>query len=365
MSFIIRVSFVFLLLTTCAMGQSRIAEIADIEGVRDNQVSGIGLVVGLNGSGDKSILARRMTVNMFKKFGINTTQQEVGSGNIAVVQVTARLDPFKRPDSKLDVVVSSMQDAKDLYGGTLMETLLYGKDQKTVYAIAEGPVSAAGVQAAGESGSTITQNHPTVASIARGARVEKTVPMQILDNRHVIRFHLKNQNWKTASNVAKVINEKFPSSAQAKNAGVIEVKIPKAWTMKLTEFIANVQDLRVQVDMISKVIINRKTGVIVAGENVRISKVAVAVGGINVTIEEAPQPVVAAPFTQGQSIAAVPRTTLTISEQASELSVLQGGTSVAVLVASLNELKLTPSQLISMLEEIKAAGALHAEMEIR
>ena len=360
-----RLTFVLLLIAAEGFCQARIAEIADIEGVRDNQVSGIGLVVGLNGTGDKSILARRMAVNMFQKFGINTTQQEIGSGNIAVVQVTARLDPFKRPGSKLDVIVSSMQDAKSLYGGTLIETYLVGKDQKTVYAIAEGPISAPGVEASGDSGSSVTVNHPTVASIASGARVEKVVTMQILDNRHVIRFHLKNQNWKTASNVDKVINAKYPGSAKAKNAGMIEVRIPDGWRSKLTEFIASVQDLRVKVDMISKVIINRKTGVIVAGENVRISKVAVAVGGINVTIEESPQPVVAAPFTEGPSIGSVPRSTATISEKKSELSVLPGGTSVAALAESLNTMKLSPSQLISVLEEIKAAGALHADMEIR
>ncbi len=345
--------------------QARIAEITDIEGVRDNQVSGIGLVVGLNGTGDKSILARRMAVSMFQKFGINTTPQEMKSDNIAVVQVTAKLDPFKRPGSKVDVVVSSLQDAKNLFGGTLMETLLYGKDRKTVYAIAEGPISAAGLEASGQSGSSVTINHPTSASMPNGARVEKAVPMSIFDSRNVVRFQLKNQNWKTAANVEEAINRMFPGVARATNAGMIEVKIPPQWKDRVTEFIATIQDIRVKVDMVSKLIINRKTGVIVAGENVRISKVAVAVGSINITIEEAPQPVVAQPFTEGPSLGAVPRSVATISQEKRELSVLPGGTSVAELAASLNELKLSPNQLISILEEIKAAGALHAEMEIR
>ncbi|MFT7617178.1 MAG: flagellar P-ring protein precursor FlgI [Planctomycetota bacterium] len=365
MNHITKMTLALLLLASQAMGQARIAEITDIEGVRDNQVTGIGLVVGLNGSGDKSLLARRMAVNLYQKFGINTTPQEVGTGNLAVVQVTGRLDPFKRPGAKIDVTVSSMQDASDLYGGTLMETLLVGKDQKTVYAIAEGPLSSAGLQAVGDSGSSVTINHPTVAGITNGARVEKSVPMQIEDSRHVIRFHLKNQNWKTASNIQNTINELFPKSAKAINAGGVEVKVPEEWRLKLTEFIAAIQELRTTVDMISKVIINRKTGVIVAGENVRISKVAVAVGSINITIEEAPLPVIANPFTNGPGIGEVPRTEARITEEASELSVLPGGSSVADLAASLNKLKLTPNQLISILEEIKAAGALHADMEIR
>ncbi len=361
-----RIFLAVILLSASSWGQSRIAEIADIEGVRDNAVSGIGLVVGLNGTGDKSILARRMQVNFLQKFGINTTVQEVSSGNMAVVQVTGRLDPFKRPGSKIDVVVSSMQDAENLYGGTLLETLLVGKDQKTVYAIAEGPLSAAGLAASGDSGSSVTINHPTVANIANGARVEKSVPMQILDSRHMIRFHLKNQNWKTAKNVEKAINAVHKGVAKAKNAGMIEVKIPEDWHNDLTGFIASIQQIRTAVDVVSKVIINRKTGVIVAGENVRISKVAVAVGSINITIEEAPLPVVAAPFTEGPSIAAVPRSVATITEEESRLSVLpDGGTSVAELAASLNKLAPKASQLISILEAIKAAGALHAELEIR
>ena len=354
-----------LVLGGAAFGQARIAEISDLEGVRDNYIKGVGLVVGLAGTGDGTDLTRNMIVNLLERSNINAQTQQVDSKNAAVVMVTARLSPFKRPGSRLDVDVACLNNATNLQGGTLIETFLFGPDNKTVYAIAQGPVSTPTKRAEGQSGSSVTVSHPTVATIPSGASVETPVPMRIHDNRNVVTFNLKNQNWNTAANVAKEINAKHPKAARAVNAGTIEVKIPEAWLPRVTEFIAGIQDLRVEVDMVSKVIVNRKTGVIIAGKDVRISKVAVAQGSISVTIEETPLPVQAAPFTEGPSIAAVPRSEVEIVEEDRGLKVVEGGESVASLADSLNALGVLPSELISILEAIRAAGALHAELEVR
>ncbi len=348
-----------------AGAQARIAEIADLEGVRDNYVKGIGLVVGLNGTGDGTDITKRMLANMLTRSNVNATMSEVDSKNAAVVMVTARLSPFKRPGGRLDVDVACINNASSLQGGTLVETYLMGPDQQTVYAIAQGPVSTPSKRAEGQSGSSVTVSHPTVATVPNGALIEKAVDMQIHDSRNIITLNLKNQNWNTAANVAKAIEEKHAGAARAVDAGMIEVKIPADWLGRVTEFIASIQELRVEVDMISKVIVNRKTGVIIAGQDVRISKVAVAQGSISVTIEETPIPVTAAPFTEGPSIAAVPRSEVQVTEENRGLKVVDGGESVASLAASLNALGVLPSELISILEAIKAAGALHAELEVR
>ncbi|MCB9834142.1 MAG: flagellar basal body P-ring protein FlgI [Planctomycetes bacterium] len=354
-----------LLLAGLLPAQARIAEIADLEGVRDNYIKGIGLVVGLNGTGDGTDITKRMLANMLTRNNVNATPQDVDSKNAAVVMVTARLSPFKRPGSRLDVDVACINNATNLSGGTLIETYLYGPDQQTVYAIAQGPVSTPTKKAEGQSGSSVVVAHPTVASIPSGALIEKSVEMQIHNNRNVVTFNLRNQNFNTASNVARAIEAKYPGTAHAVDAGMIEVKIPDAWMTRITEFIASIQEIRVEVDMVSKIVVNRKTGVIIAGQDVRISKVAVAQGSISVTIEENPIPVTAAPFTEGPSIAAVPRSEVQITEENRGLKVVDGGESVASLAASLNALGVAPSELISILETIKAAGALHAELEVR
>ncbi len=359
-------SFLILIaLSTSLFSQARIGELTGIEGVRDNIIRGVGLVVGLNGEGDKSKLARRMIANVLKRSGVNALESDLDASNAAVVMVTARIDPFRRPGSRIDVTVSSMLDAKSLRGGTLLDTRLAGFDAETVYAIAEGPVVVNGVSAQGQSGSSVTINHPTVANIPNGALVEKAIPMRITDLRDVVTLNLKNQDWTTAYNIEKVVNGKYPGSARAVNAGVVEVKVPAALKDRVTEFIASIQDLTVEVHTVSKIVIDEKSGFIVAGANVRISKVAVAQGDLSVTVEEAPQPVVANSFTQGPSIAAVPRSRVSIEEEKSGLQVVKGGESVAQLAASLNALGASPRQLIAILQGIKAAGALHADLEVR
>ncbi|MCA9320296.1 MAG: flagellar basal body P-ring protein FlgI, partial [Planctomycetes bacterium] len=193
----------------------------------------------------------------------------------------------------------------------------------------------------------------------------KAVQMLIMDPRGVVRFHLKNQDWNTATNVERVINEKHVGVASAINAGVIDVVVPREWHDRVTEFIAGIHDLLVPVHMVSRVIVDEKMGIIVAGANVRISRVAVAHGQFSVTIQESPQAVVANPFTEGPSIGAIPRSNVVIDEESAGLKVVQGGESVAELASSLNALGASPRQLIGILQSIKAAGALHADLEVR
>lgn len=357
--------FIAAMAANAAVAQSRIAEITDIEGVRDNVVRGIGLVVGLNKTGDKASLSKRMIQSVLERNQITVDTADLGAGNTAVVLVTARIDAFKRPGSKIDVTVSSMQDASSLFGGMLLETQLTGYDRTTVYAIAEGSLSATGVGAEGTSGTSVTINHPTVATIPNGATIEKEIPMQITDRRGVIRFNLKNEDWTTARNIETVINEKNAGVARAIDAGTVEVRVPDASRARVTPFIAQLQQLIVEVHMISKVIIDARTGVIVAGQDVKISTVAVTHGKLNVTISEAPEPALANPFTQGPGVVPIPRSDVQITEETRGLQVIPGGETVAKLAQSLNTLGASPRQLIGIFEAIKAAGALQAELIVK
>ena len=363
---ITRIILIVVLLSAALRGQSRIGEITDIEGVRDNILSGIGLVVGLKGNGDTSAVARKMVASMLRRNNINATDAEIAiASNAAVVTVQAKISPFKRPGSRIDVTISSMLDAQSLFGGTLIETHLTGFDRQMVYAIAEGPISVGGYSAVGDSNSSVTINHDTVATIPCGAIVEEAIPMVIADRSGRVTFNLKNQDWTTASNIEKAINERFPGSAIARNAGMVQVQVPDGFTSRVTDFISAIQDLEVEVHVVAKIVVDERSGVIVAGQEVRISTVAVAQGDLSVTIREAPQPVVANPLTQGPGIASVPRSEVSIAEEDGGLQVVENGESVARLATSLNALGATPRQLIAFLQSIKAAGALQADLEIR
>lgn len=343
----------------------RIAEITDIEGVRSNVIRGQGLVVGLKGTGDKSEVTKRMLAAMMTKAGTKAEAKDMGSGNAAAVYITAVLPPFKRPGSRIDVNIASMQDCQSLAGGMLVETRLMGYDGKTVYAIAEGPIVSSGLFEQGNSGSSLQVNTPTEATIPNGAIVEKTVDMQIVDMRNIITLNLKNQDFTTAKNIQLAIDKVFPASSAALNGGVVEVKVPMAFANNVAGFVAKIQQLQVTAHMISKIVIDSRTGVVIAGADVRISRVAVAHGDLTVTIDEVKEPVIAAPFTDGPAIETIDHSQVTIEEEKPGIKILQGGESVASLAASLNALQAGPRQIISILQAIKSAGALHADLEVR
>ena len=355
-----------LILMGSLSAQSRIAEITEVNGVRPNKIRGIGLVTGLNNSGDQSTLARRMISNMVKRLHLKVDESEISDGNAAVVWVDATLDPFKRPGSRIDVTVSSFQDARSLFGGVLAETHLLGFDRKTVYAVAEGPLTVGGVSAEGRSGSSVTVNHPTVGTIPGGALVERGVEMRPVDERGRVSFDLRRPNWRTAQNIADAINKRYPGLARARDAGRVEVT-PRARSNSadVTALIAEIQSLRVRVDSVSKVVINERSGIITAGADVRISTVAVAYGQLSVTVDEQPQPAAAAPFTEGPGIITVPNSGVDIVEERRPMKVLDGGETVGRLTQALNALGATPRQLIEIFKAIDAAGALHAELLIQ
>ncbi|MEE9391434.1 MAG: flagellar basal body P-ring protein FlgI [Planctomycetota bacterium] len=358
------VALLLLMLAGALAAQSRIAEITDVQGVRENRLRGMGLVIGLNKTGDKSALAQRLIGNMLRRENINALAAEIGTGNAAVVMVTAKLDPFRRPGSKIDVTISSLNDAKSLRGGTLLATHLKGPYGKTVYAIAEGPMIVGAIAAEGDSGSSVTINHPTVGKIPGGAMVEKGVAMKITDRRGYITLQLKNQDWKTAHNIQEGINRLFPAVAKAVDAGAVEIRLNESRRRDVTNFLAKIQDIRVVVHAVSKVVVDEKTGTILVGSNVRVSTVAIAQGKLSVTISETPLPVVAAPFTEGPAISSVPRSEVNIQEQGTALKVVEGGQSIARLTEALNAIGASPSQLISILQQMKSMGALHAELVV-
>ncbi|MEZ6195518.1 MAG: flagellar basal body P-ring protein FlgI [Planctomycetota bacterium] len=353
------------ILAGTGLAQSRISEITDIEGVRSNRIRGIGLVGGLKGTGDKSELALQMMANMVRREGMNIETRDLETGNFAVVMVTAEIDPYRGLGTRIDVNVASIQKATSLLGGFLFETQLKGPYGKTVYALAAGPLAVGGATAAGASGSEVTINVPTVGAIPGGAMVEKTVPMRVSDRRGVVTLQLKNPDWRTARNIAAVISDRWPKAARAIDSGNVEIRVPAAEMGQIPDFIADVQDLRVKVESVSKVVIDERNGIIVAGEEVRVSTVAVLYGKLSVTISEAPEAVPSAPFTNGPGATVVPRSEVRIEEESSGLQIVKGGESIARLSQSLDALGASPRQLIAILQQMKTAGALHAELVVK
>lgn len=343
----------------------RIKDIATVEGVRENQLVGYGLVVGLNGTGDSlrnSPFTEKSIEGMLERLGVgNLSEDKIKTTNTAAVMVTAMLPPFARRGSPIDVVVSSLGDATSLRGGTLIVTPLTGADGQ-VYAVAQGPIAVAGYAAQGIAAS-ITEGVPTVARIENGATVENEVNFN-LGSLSSVRLNLRNPDFTTATRVAEAINDRMgPGTATALDPGTIEVSTPgKAQT---PPFLADVENIRVSPDGIAKVVIDARSGTIVIGSEVRISEVAVSQGGLTVMVREDPE--VSQPPAEiniGGTAVVVPRTTVGVDEKEAYFTVLEGDVSLQRLVDGLNAIGLTATQTISILQAIKAAGALHADLEI-
>ena len=346
-----------------ASAQSRIKDIASIEGVRTNQLVGYGLVVGLNGTGDSlrnCPFTRQSLEGMTERLGVNIRGANANSKNLAAVMVTAELPPFATPGSRVDVSVSSMCDSKSLLGGTLLVTSLQGADG-SVYAVAQGSIQTGSVSGSGGSGSSVTRGVPTAGRIASGATVETETAFH-LDSMPEVRLNLRNPDFTTAQRVAAAINATFPASALAENGSVITLRAPAQ--LGMAAFISRVENMPVAVDTPARVIIDEVNGVIVMGENVRISTVAIAQGNLTISVQESPQVSQPAPFSQGQTTV-VPDSSVTVEEELGrEIRVVNGSTSLATLVNGLNALGVSPRDMISILQAIKAAGALQADIEV-
>ncbi|OHB56556.1 MAG: hypothetical protein A2Y07_09280 [Planctomycetes bacterium GWF2_50_10] len=345
----------------------RIKDIVEIKGIRSNPLSGVGLIVGLSKSGDSALPSRQILTNILRRSGIVLNPNEMGQGSVAIVMVTAALGPFDRVGSKIDVSVSAIGDAVSLQGGTLYPTPLEGLDSQ-VYAVAAGPLSLGGFSAGGKAAS-VSVNHPTVGRIPDGASVEREELadfVEMIAGQRFVTLSLRNNDFTTAGRISDAINAMFASSSAVLDSGTIQVKVPQQITdIKLTQFIDQITQPQVKVDMPAVVVINERTGTIVVGENVGISTVAISQGSLVVKVKEneyVSQPTAA--FSDAGTTERVQDTQIDITEEPGHLIPVENVITVADLAKALNAIGATPRDLIAIFNALKQAGALQAKLEI-
>lgn len=348
-----------------AYGVSRIKDIADFEGVRDNQLVGYGLVVGLNGTGDniKSVdFTKESLISMLDQIGINARGGQIKAKNVAAVMVTANLPAFARQGSRIDVMVSAIGDAKNLQGGTLLATPLVGANGE-VYALAQGQVAVNAVSARGATES-INKGVPTSGRIANGAIVENEIPFA-LNSLDSIQIALRNPDFTTSRRVADAINAQLGTNiANSIDPATITLEIPEEYADKVVDLMTKVEQIRVEPDQLAKVVIDENSGIIVIGKDVKINRLAIAQGNLTIRITEIPFVSQPLPFSNGETVVGV-NTAIDINESVdSKLSVLETGVNLQELVNGLNALGVTPRDLISILQAVKASGALQADIEV-
>ena len=366
---LIRLVLMTLMLLVAAAGGAnasvRIKDIADFEGVRDNMLVGYGLVVGLNGTGDSlrnAIFTQESLVAMLERLGVSTRGSRLNTKNVAAVMVTSTLPPFARQGSRIDVSVSAMGDAKSLLGGTLLVTPLVGADGE-VYTVSQGALTIGGYSAGGDAES-VTKGVPTSARIPNGAIVEREVQFALnaLDS---VNLSLRNPDFTTAERIARAVNglhgEKL---ATVTDSATVRVSVPARLAGNAARLLTDIEQLRVEPDQPARIVIDESAGIIVMGENVRISKVAVAQGNLTVRVTEQPEIVQPEPFSTGDT-AAEPNTEVTVDENSdAKLVVLDEGVTIETLVDGLNALGIGPRDMISIIQAIRAAGALQADIEV-
>ncbi len=358
-----------LLLTVSTPAQaktSRIKDIVNIEGVRDNQLVGYGLVVGLNGTGDSlnsSPFTKQSLIAMLERLGVSVRDQNLNTGNVAAVMVTATLPPFTNQGSRIDVNISSLGNASSLQGGTLMVTPLLAADG-AAYAVAQGEVSIAGFSAEGAA-AEVTQNIPTAGRIADGAIVERELGFK-LEELQEVRLALKNPDFTTARRIAQAING-FTSAtlAKAENSASVTLFRPTNYDGSIVDLITDIEQLPIQPDQPARIVISERSGVIVMGADVRISNIAIAQGNLTVKVTETPQVSQPNPFSELGETVVVPRTDLEVNTSPdAKLALLETGVTLQDLVTGLNRLGMQPRDIITIIQAVKAAGALQAEIEV-
>jgi flagellar P-ring protein FlgI len=344
---------------------TRLKEVAALEGVRDNQLIGYGLVVGLNGTGDKqqTLFSNQALTNLLRRMGVTVDPTQMQVRNMAAVMVTANLPPFAQPGTRIDVIAAAIGDSKNLQGGLLLMTPLKGADGQ-VYAVAQGPVITGGF-VAGRGGNTQTVNHPTVGRTPEGAIVERSPPSVAPSSR--LKLQLREADFTTAARVAEVLNRHFSPGespvARAESAAVVVVDVPPAFSTRPVEFVAEMENLTVEVDRIEKVVINERTGTIVIGKEVRIAPVAIMHGALSVEVRtrlEVSQP---APLSKGTTTV-TPQVNVDAKEEKARNVVLQEGATIEELVRALLAIGSTPRDIIAVLQNLRSAGALNAEIEV-
>ncbi|MCB1476784.1 MAG: flagellar basal body P-ring protein FlgI [Rhodobiaceae bacterium] len=344
---------------------SRIKDLVDIEGVRENQLIGYGLVVGLNGTGD-SLNNAPFTLQslqaMLERLGVNTRGASMRTKNVAAVMVTANLPAFATQGTRMDVSVSALGDAASLQGGTLLVTPLLGADGE-VYAVGQGPVAIAGFEASGAAAS-VTRGVPTSGRISNGGLIEREIQFALAGARE-LRLSLRNPDLTTARRIANTINDFLgPRVAESIDPATVVLRRPENASENMVSLLTQIEQLRVEPDQQARVVIDEQSGIIVMGADVRVSTVAVAQGNLTVTIAESPAVSQPAPLSDGQTVV-VPRTDVTVTDDSNrQLAVLRESVSLQELVDGLNALGIGPRDLIAILQAIKAAGALQAEIEV-
>ena len=340
----------------------RIKDITDIEGVRANHLVGYGLVIGLAGTGDgnKSEFTLQSMSNMLDKMGIKVDSDDIDVDNVAAVMVTANLPPFARSGTKIDAIVSSISDAESLYGGTLLFTPLKAANGE-VYAVAQGPLVIGGFTAGGSQAS-VQKNFPTVGRVIDGAMIEKEIP-NCFSQKEILTIALHKPDFTTVRRVAEEINSVlYDQAATTPDAGTIHVKVPERYKEDLVRLVSIIESLDVTTDSVAKVVINERTGTVIVGKNVRISTIAIAHGNLSVSINESRNVSQPLPFSRGETVV-VPETDLSVKEDKSNLMLVESGVSIGELVRALNALGVSPRDLITIFQALRASGALLAELE--
>lgn len=343
---------------------SRIKDIANIEGIRQNQLIGYGLVVGLNGTGDQlnnAPFTRQSLQAMLERLGVNTRGAQLRTGNVAAVMVTGNLPAFGTQGTRMDVTVSALGDAKSLQGGTLLVTPLLGADGN-VYAVAQGSLAIGGFQAEGDA-AKITRGVPTVGRIANGAIIEREIDFA-LNRLPQVRLALRNPDFTTAKRIAAAVNDFIGKpTAEPIDPSTVQLTIPEQYRGNVVALLTEIEQLQVEPDLSARIVIDERSGIIVMGRDVRVSTVAVAQGNLTVTISERAEVSQPAPFSDGET-RVVPRTRVSVEEEGRKLALVREGVSLQQLVDGLNALGIGPRDLIAILQAIKAAGAIQADLEV-
>jgi len=358
------VALIVCLLFAAPAHAARLKDLVSIEGVRENQLIGYGLVVGLAGTGDRrqTLFSAQSLTNMLQRMGVSVPATAIRVNNTAAVMVTATLPPFAQPGAHIDTTVAAIGDSSNLQGGILVLTSLRGADGQ-VYAVAQGPVVTGGFSS-GRGGASQTVNHPTVGRAPNGAIVERAAPS--VQPRGQVRLQLRGEDFTTSARIVEAVNKKFSGSpAKAENAGLISIAIPADYASRTTEFVAEIENLSVEADRPARVVINERTGTIVLGKDVRISPVAILHGNLSVEIQTTfavSQPPALAP--QGASTEVVPQTNVTTKEEKARSVVLKQGATVEELVRALAAIGSTPRDVIAILQNLRSARALEADIEV-
>jgi flagellar P-ring protein precursor FlgI len=343
----------------------RVKDIAEVKGVRANQLVGYGLVVGLDGTGDgnKIPFTTQALTTMLEKLGLSVKAEDISLKNIAAVSVTAELPPFAKKGMRVDALVSSLGDAENLQGGTLLMAPLKAANGK-VYVVAQGPVSTGGFQAKGQSGGGVQKNFPTVGRVVGGGIIEAELPAMFQD-RQSLSLVLHNPDFTTATRITDAVNRMVDDRiAQTEDGGAVRIAVPQSYRKRPIEFIAMLEGLDVTPDVAAKVVINERTGTVVMGDNVRISTLAIAHGNLSIQIKERTNVSQPAPFARRGRTVASPESQVVVKEGNSRLFLVDSGTTIGEVVRALNALGVSPRDLIAIFQAIRAAGALQAELEI-